>query len=119
VPGRWKRPGIQSGDLQQVTTHSKLVLTCHDRSPLSSPACRRAWIFMARRPFVNGPVSDAGQCSGSAGTATADIAIAVPRAGQKPGAVSGAGPTAATSVARKDGSIIATASGSTGGESAA
>jgi len=114
TPGRWKRPGIQSGNLQQVRPHIELVLTCHDRSPLSSPARRRSWIFMAGRSFVNGLALDAARYSGSAGTVIADSAIAVPRAAPKPGAGSVAAPTAATSGARKDGSITATASGNTG-----
>jgi hypothetical protein len=74
---------------------------------------------MARQSFVNGPVLDAGQCSGSANTAIADIAIAVPRAAQKHGEGSDAAPTAATNGARKDGSIIATVSGNTGAENPA
>ncbi|HEY1897362.1 MAG TPA: hypothetical protein VGG62_13865 [Terracidiphilus sp.] len=71
---------------------------------------------MARLYFVNGFVSawDATRCSGFAGTATADNAIAAKRAALKPGAGSGAAPTAGISGVRKGGSIIATASGSTG-----
>ena len=69
---------------------------------------------MARRSFVNGLALDATRCSGSAGTVIADNAIAVPPAAPKPGAGSAAAPTAATSGARKDDSIIATASGNTG-----
>jgi len=71
---------------------------------------------MARSFFVSGFASalDATQCSGSAGTAIADSAIAVPPAEAKPGSGSAAAPTAATSEARKGDSIIATASGNTG-----
>lgn len=108
------RPGILSGDLQQVTTH-KLVLTCHDLSPLSSPAYGAQWIFMARLYFVNGYVSDAIRCSGSAGIATAGSAIAATRAGLRLGADNGAEPTAVTSEVRKDDSIIATANVTTVG----
>jgi hypothetical protein len=113
VPGRWKRPGIQSGNLEQVRPHIELVLTCHDRSPLSSPARRRAWIFMARRSFVNGLALDATRCSGSAGTVIADSAIAVPRAAPKPGAGSVAAPTTVISEAPKGSSIIVTDSADT------
>ncbi len=69
---------------------------------------------MARRSFVNGLALDATRCSGSADTAIADNAIAVPLAAPKPVAGSAAAPTAATSGARRDDSIIATASGNTG-----
>jgi hypothetical protein len=69
---------------------------------------------MARRSFVNGPAWDATRCSGSADTAIADNAIAVPFAEQKRGAGSAVAPTAATSAAPEDGSIIATVSGNTG-----
>ena len=69
---------------------------------------------MARRSFVNELALDATHCSGSAGTAIADNAIAVPLAGPKPVSGSAAVPTAATSGARKDGSITATGSGNTG-----
>jgi hypothetical protein len=69
---------------------------------------------MARRSFVNGLVWDAAPCSGSAGTAIVDNAIAVLLARLKPGAGSAAAPTAVTSGARKAGSIIGTANGNTG-----
>ena len=69
---------------------------------------------MARRSFVNGLALDATQCSGFADTVIAGNAIAVPLARPKRGAGSAAAPTAATSGVRKDGLIIATASGSTG-----
>ena len=114
TPGRWKRPGIQSGNLQQVRPHIELVLTCHDRSPLSSPARRRSWIFMAGRSFVNGLALDAARYSGSAGTVIADSATAAPNAVNKPAANSGGAPTGATKGVPKDGSIIAIASGRTG-----
>ena len=70
---------------------------------------------MARWFFVKGFVrpSDAMQCSGSAGTATADNVTAAMRAAWKPGAGSDAAPTAATSEAPKDGSIIATGNANT------
>jgi hypothetical protein len=65
---------------------------------------------MARWFFVNGFVRPFGatQCSGSAGTATADSATAAMRAAWKPGAGSDAVLTAATSEVPKDGSITAT-----------
>jgi hypothetical protein len=65
---------------------------------------------MARWFFVNGFVRPLGatQCSGSAGTATADSVTAAMRAAWRPGAGSDAAPTAATSEVPKDGSIIAT-----------
>jgi hypothetical protein len=70
---------------------------------------------MARWFFVNGFVRplDATQCSGSAGTATAGNVTVAMRAAWKPGAGSGAVPTAATSEAPKDGSIIATGNANT------
>ena len=70
---------------------------------------------MARWFFVNGFVrlSDATQCSGSAGTATADSVTAARPAALKPGAGSAAAPTTATSEAPKDSSIIATGSADT------
>ena len=65
---------------------------------------------MARWFFVNGFVRplDATQCSGSAGTATADNVTAAMRAAWKPGVGNDAVPMAVTSEAPKDGSIIAT-----------
>jgi hypothetical protein len=69
---------------------------------------------MASQSFVSGLALDATRCSGSADTAIADNAIAAPVAAPKPVADSAAAPTAATSGARKDGSIIAIASGNTG-----
>ena len=87
------------GNLQQVTTTSKLVLTCHDRSAVVQPRLRRAWSFMAKWFFVNGFASamDATRCSGSVRTVIADSAIAVPPAAPKPGSSSAAAPTAVTS----------------------
>ena len=70
---------------------------------------------MARWFFVNGFVRPlvATQCSGSAGTATADSVTAAMRAAWKPGAGSDAALTAATSEAPKDGSIIVTGNADT------
>lgn len=110
-----ERPGILSGDLQQATT-LKLVLTCHDLSPLSSPAYGARWIFMARLYFVNVYVSDASRCSGSAGTATAGNAIAARSAELRRGESSGGAPTVVIREARKGGSITETANGNTGGD---
>ena len=95
--------------------HNKLVLTCHDLSPLSSPACGARWIFMARLYFVNGYVLHASPCSGSAGTATAGNGTAARRAGLRLGADSDGAPTAVISEARKGGSITGTANANTGG----
>jgi hypothetical protein len=95
--------------------HNKLVLTCHDLSPLSSPADGARWIFMARLYFVNGYVLDVSRCSGSAGTAIAGNATAARRAGLRLGAGSGGAPTAVISGARKGGSITGTANANTGG----
>ena len=53
-------------------------------------------------------------CFGSANTAIAAIAIAVPTAAPKPGASNGAPPIAAIREARKASSIIVIASGNTG-----
>ncbi|MEK7995870.1 MAG: hypothetical protein AAB403_18890 [Planctomycetota bacterium] len=58
--------------------------------------------------------ADATRCSGSAGTAIADSAIAAPHAALQPGSSKDAAPTAATSGARKDGWTIATGNASTG-----
>jgi hypothetical protein len=95
---------------------SKLVLTCHDRLPLSTPARTHGWRLMAKWFFGSGlaAASDATRCSGSASTVIADTAIAVPLAALKPGSSSDAVPTAATSGAWKDDSIIATGSGNIG-----
>jgi hypothetical protein len=84
---------------------------------LSSPACGHAWrLFTAKRfsfiGFVS--VSIATQCSSSAHTAIEGIAIAAPHAAIKPVGNSGGRPTGGTNSARKGGSIIATASRSTG-----
>jgi hypothetical protein len=70
---------------------------------------------MARWCFVNGFVRplDATQCSGSAGTATADNVTAAMRAAWKPGAGSDAVPTVATSGVPKGGSITATGNANT------
>ena len=94
----------------------KLVLTCHDRLPLSSPTRIHGWRLMAKWFFGSGFAAalDATRCSGSASTVIADTVIAVPLAALKPGSSSDAAPTAVTSAARKDGSIIATGSGSIG-----
>jgi hypothetical protein len=70
---------------------------------------------MARLYFVNGYVSDARQCSGSAGTATGGNAIAVRRVGLRLVAASGGAPTAVISEAPKGGSITATVSVNIGG----
>ena len=56
--------------------------------------------------------ADAERCSISVHTVTADSAIAASPAATKRGSISGAVPTAGTRRVGKDGSIIATASGS-------
>ena len=94
-----------------------MVLPCHDWLPLSSPARGRGWRSMAKRFSDNGfaAAGNVTRCSGSAGIATAASAIAARLAATEPAGNSAATPTAAISGARKDGSIIATASGTTGG----
>ena len=94
--------------------HNKLVLTCHDLTPLSSPACGARWIFMARLCCGNGYVPDASRCSGSAGTAIVDNATAAIRAGLRLAAGNGGAPTAVISEARKGDSITETANENTG-----
>ena len=59
-------------------------------------------------------VTSATQCFSSARIVIADNAIAVGPAGSLPGAANGALPTGDTKEARRDGSIIAIASGRTG-----
>jgi hypothetical protein len=70
---------------------------------------------MARWFFVNAFVrlSDAAQCSGSAGTATAGSVTAARPAALKHGADSDAAPTTDTNEARKESSIIVTGSADT------
>ncbi len=70
---------------------------------------------MVRWSFVNAFVRlrDVTQFSGSAGTATEGSVTAVIPAASKPAAASAAAPTTATSEARKEGSIIVTASADT------
>ena len=70
---------------------------------------------MARWSFGNAFVrlSDATPFSGSAGTATAGSVTAAKPVALKPGAGSAAAPTTGTSEARKEDSIIATASADT------
>jgi hypothetical protein len=63
-------------------------------------------------------VRNATPCSSFARTAIADTAIAALHAAIKPGANSGSGPTNDTKRARKGGSIIVTASVSTGADAA-
>ena len=69
---------------QPATGHhaSKLVLTCHERLPLSSPAWRRAWRFLAKSFSGSGfaGAAIAVRCSGSVGTVIGDSAIAAPPA---------------------------------------
>ena len=103
------RAGPRLGNRQQVTT-SKLVLTCHDRLPLSSPRLRRAWQVMAKWFCGNGYAAavDVMHYSGSVTTAIAGSAIAARRAAAKPGGDNTVLPTAATSGVRRAGSIIAT-----------
>ena len=89
--------------------------TCHDRSPLSSPAWRRTWIGMARWSFVNAFVrrQDVTPFSGFAATATGGSVTAVTAAALKPAGVSAAAPTAGISEDPRESSIIATASAAT------
>ena len=85
--------------------------------PLSSPACDNAWRrFIVKRFSYNGRVSGEAVTPrfSSVHTVIADTAIAAPNAANKPAVNSGGGLTNGTRRARKDGSIIATGSGSTG-----
>ena len=103
-PGRW------SGRVpawQPSTGHhaSKLVLTCHDRLPLSSPVCGLAWRFLAKSFSGSGfaVAVDARRCSGSVSTAIAGSAIVVPPVVTKRGSSRGVARTAVTSGVRKAG----------------
>jgi streptogramin lyase len=89
---------------------NKLVLTCHDRLPLSSPRLRRAWRFLANWFCGSGfaAAGDVTRCSGSVSIAIADSAIAAVCAAVKPGGNNTVLPTAATNGVRRVGSIIAT-----------
>ena len=71
---------------------------------------------MAKRYSGNefASVTSVTQCSSSAGTAIADSATAVPNAVSEPVSINDGAPTAATSRAPRDGSIIAIASAITG-----
>jgi hypothetical protein len=73
------------------------------------------WRRMAKWFSGNGFVwaANVARCSFSARTAIAANAIAALRVALAPGAGSAAVPTVGTSTARRDGSIIATGSGST------
>jgi hypothetical protein len=88
----------------------KLVLTCHDRLPLSSPRLGRAWRFLAKWFCDSGFAAavDVRRCSGSVSTVIADSAIAARCAAGKPGDDNTVLPTAAISGVRRAGSIIAT-----------
>lgn len=91
---------------------SQPVLPCHDRSPLSTPACEARW----RRPaaeslYVRGFASPAAICSGSVATATAGTVTAARPVDTKAMAKSGARPTGVISKALRDDSIIATING--------
>ena len=113
-------PGRATGRVpawQPSTGHhaTKLVLTCHDRLPLSTSACGRAWTFTAKSFSVNGLAAAAGamRCFVSVSIATADSSIAVRLAAPKLDSSSVVAPTAATNVVPRDASIIATANAST------
>lgn len=69
---------------------------------------------MAKQYSFSGCVAAAKPCSGSAGIATAGIAIAVTIAAAPPESINIAAPTAATSGARKGDWIIETGSAPTG-----
>jgi hypothetical protein len=88
---------------------SKLVLTCHDRLPLSSPRLRRTWRFLAKWFCGSGFAAavDVMWCSGSVSTVIAVSAIAAQCAAGRPGGDNTVLPTAATSGVRRAGSIIA------------
>jgi len=80
-----------------------LVLTCHDRLPLSSLFCERTWPFLARRFSGNAfaDALDAARCSGFASTAIEASAIAAGVAEPKHASNSTASPTAGISGVRK------------------
>jgi len=105
--------GFRYGNLRQVT-RIKLVLACHELLSLSSAACDDPW--RPRRKWFCGSgfamPANAGPCSSCALIVTAASAIAALPAGSKPASASIARPIAATNKVSKDGSIIATASGS-------
>ena len=107
------RPGSGMTTCSAGHHASKLVLTCHDRLPLSSPAGVHRWRLMAK--WFSGSefarAANATRCSGSVNTAIVDNAIAAPLAALKPGSSNDAWRTAGTSGARKDGWTIATGSG--------
>jgi hypothetical protein len=72
-----------------------LVLTCHDRLPLSSPFCERTWLFLASG-FCDSEFAaamDAKPFSGSAAIVIGDRAIAARVAVLKRGCNSTAAPT--------------------------
>ena len=108
-PDRLHRQGPGLATLNR-SPRSKLVLTCHDWLPLSSPRLGRAWRFLAKWFCGSGFAAavDVMRCSGSVGTVIGDSAIAARCAAVKPGADNTVLPTAATSGVRRAGSIIAT-----------
>jgi hypothetical protein len=84
----------------------------------SSPACDDAWRRIRTQQFCGNEcaaIRSVSRYFSSAPHVIADTAIAVHIAGNRHGGNSGVARTAATSKARKDGSIIATASGNIGG----
>jgi hypothetical protein len=113
-PRRSKQRGSGSATFMRRPP-SKLVLRCHERLPLSKPACVGGWRFMEKwfsgREFV--AARDARQRSGFARTATAGSAIAARLGAPMLGAGNAALPTAATSGVWRA-SIIATGNVRTG-----
>lgn len=106
-PRRLHRQGPGLATLNR-SPRGKLVLTCHDRLPLSSPRLRRAWCFLAKWFCGSGFAAavDVMWCSGSVSTVIAVSAIAVQSAAGRPGG-DNVLPTAATSGVRRAGLIIA------------
>jgi len=93
-----------------------LVLTCHERLPLSSPRLRGTWRFMAKWFCGSGfaVAVDVMRCSGFASTAIAGSAIAAPPAAPPHDFSRGAAPTVGISGVLKAGWIIVTGNVRTG-----
>jgi len=93
------------------------VLPCHDRSPLSIPACEAVWRRAANLFYVSGfaGVPAAASCSGSAAIATEDSVTAARHVATQPIVNSGDALTGAISKVSKGGSIIETVSASIDG----
>jgi len=107
--GRLQRPRSRNGHPHRGRP-KQAVLPCHDRSPLSRPACEAVWRPAAKLFYVNGfaEVPAAASCSGSAAIATEDSVTAARHVATRPIVNSGAWLTDAISKVSKGGSIIET-----------